>query len=157
MKVKKIYKKTFSEKTISRIVSLIVHGRDDKKQNLKIKRLVFSATFFHKKLSQGSYQLGYTRKIKNSKLGRGKFYEKFYSQWTILIIASMRVHRRDIKKLNSEKKDIFLIILVLPKTLPKIVSVIVHRKDIKKRISKIKKLIPIENHIHKNLSRRPYQ
>ena len=60
-------------------------------------------------------------------------------------------------KLRNEKKQIFLTISVPPKTLPKIVSVIVHRKYIKKRISKIKKLIPIENHFHKILSRRPYQ
>ena len=55
---KKIFHiKTFSQKTNPKIVSIIVHRKDIKKQKSKLKNF-FLGNELHKKLSQRSYQCG---------------------------------------------------------------------------------------------------
>ena len=50
---KKIFnKKEVSKKTIPKNGSMIVQGKDNKKQNLKLKKILSEENFFHKNLSQ---------------------------------------------------------------------------------------------------------
>ena len=68
------------QKTNSKIVSMIVHGKDVKKQNSKIKNSSFVGKDFHKNLSQRLYHWGTRGREKNSKLQRKIFHEKSIPQ-----------------------------------------------------------------------------
>ena len=69
----KIHKKSFPQKTIPKIVSLIVHRKGIEKRNPKLKNLISIDYHFHKNRPQTSYQWG---TLGNSRI-KGRKQKKF--------------------------------------------------------------------------------
>ena len=58
----KIPQKSFSRKTITEIVSMVVHTKRFEKRNAKLKNLFSQEYLIHKNLTQRSYQRGTQKK-----------------------------------------------------------------------------------------------